>query len=109
MIKFVIAFRKPLNLPNFENAYNELLARIEQMPDIQRRQVVSVLGSPNGEPPFYRQLEIYFEDVAQMEAALRSPAGQTAGAALGQYFSGGTYQAFFAEVYEETGGSTPAP
>jgi hypothetical protein len=26
---------------------------------------------------------------------------------LGQHFASGTYQAFFAEVYEESGGSTP--
>jgi hypothetical protein len=107
MIKFVIAFCKPQNLPNFENAYNDLLAKIEQMPAIQRRQVVSVLGSPAGEPAFYRLLETYFEDVAHMEAALRGAAGQAAGAALGQHFASGTYQAFFAEVYEESGGSTP--
>jgi len=107
MVKFMIGFQKPRSLSMFENAYNDLLALVERMPDIQRRQVVNVLGSPAGDPPFYRILEIYFESKEALEASLRSPAGQEAGAELGRRFVVGTYQAFFAEVYEEEGGQTP--
>lgn len=108
MIKFIIAFEKPEFANVFENAYNDLLALIERMPHIARRQVVSVLGSPVGQPPFYRILEIYFDSIEAMEAALRSPAGQEAGAELGRRFRAGSYRAFYAEVFEESGGSTPA-
>lgn len=107
MVKFMMIFQKPTNLSVFENAYNDLLALVERMPNIERRQVVNVLGSPVGEPPFYRVLEVYFEDMAQMESALRSPAGQEAGGELGRRFVAGTYQATFAEVFEEAGGQTP--
>lgn len=107
MIKFVIAFNKPEFAYVFENAYNDLLALVERMPDITRRQVVNVLGSPVGKPPYYRILEIYFENIETMEAALRSPAGQEAGGELGRRFKAGTYQAFYAEIFEESGGSTP--
>jgi uncharacterized protein (TIGR02118 family) len=107
MIKFVIAFRQPQRLEPFENAYNDLLALVERMPGIERRQVVNVLASPTGEAPFYRLLELYFADQSAMAAALRAPAGQEAGAELGRRFEGGTYHSFYAEVYEETGGSTP--
>ncbi len=107
MVKFVITFSKPGNLGVFEDAYNDLLALVERMPDIQRRQVVSVLGSPVGDAPYYRILEIYFDSVEQMEASLRSPAGQETGGELGKRFTAGKFSAFYAEVFEEAGGSTP--
>jgi uncharacterized protein (TIGR02118 family) len=107
MVKFIITFSTPNNVDVFEKAYNDLLALVERMPNIARRQVVNVLGSPIGEAAFYRILEIYFDSVEQMEASLRSPAGQETGAELGRRFTSGKYSAFYAEVYEETGGSTP--
>jgi len=107
MVKFLITFLKPAKADVFERAYNDLLALVERMPDIERRQVVNVLGSPVGEAPYYRILEIYFASVEKMEASLRSPAGQETGAELGRRFPAGQYAAFYAEVYEEAGGSTP--
>jgi hypothetical protein len=108
MIKFIITFQRPQQVNIFENAYNDLLGLVERMPDIQRRQVVNVLGSPVAEAPYYRILEIYFASVEAMESSLRSRAGQEAGAELGRRFLAGTYQAFYAEVFEEAGGQTPA-
>ena len=108
MVKFMITFSTPANVDVFERAYNDLLALVERMPDIERRQVVNVLGSPLGEAPYYRILEIYYASVEQMEASLRSEAGQATGAELGRRFTAGKYSAFYAEVYEEAGGSTPA-
>lgn len=107
MVKFIITFSTPSNVDVFERAYNDLLALVERMPDIQRRQVVSVLGSPIGEAPYYRILEIYYDSVEQMEASLRSKAGQETGGELGRRFPAGKYSAFYAEVFEEAGGSTP--
>jgi uncharacterized protein (TIGR02118 family) len=107
MVKFIITFSTPANVDVFEKAYNDLLALVERMPNIDRRQVVSILGSPVGEAPFYRILEIYYASVEQMEASLRSDAGQATGAELGRRFTAGKYSAFYAEVYEEVGGSTP--
>jgi uncharacterized protein (TIGR02118 family) len=107
MVKFMISFRRPQNVAVFENAYNDLLALVERMPDITRRQVVNVLGSPVGEPPYYRILEIYFESIEVMETSLRSKVGQEAGSELGRRFPAGTYETLFAEVYEEAGGQTP--
>jgi uncharacterized protein (TIGR02118 family) len=106
MVKFMILFRKPTDLDAFENRYNDFLSLIERMPDIERRQVISVLGNPMGEPHYYRILEIYFGDMAQMEASLRSKAGQEAGGELARRFPADTVEAMFAEVYEEAGGST---
>ncbi len=108
MIKFVVAFRAPTSQNEFENAYNDFLALIERMPRIQRRQVVLVTGSPRGDAPYYRLLELYFEDETALKAALLSDEGQEAGNELAR-FEMNSFDVFFAEVYEEDGGSTPAP
>ncbi len=107
MVKFMMLFGKPKDTAAFENAYNDLLALVERMPDVERRQVVNVLGSPAGDAPYYRVLEIYFADSAGMESSLRSKAGQEAGGELGRRFPAGSFEVMYAEVYEETGGSTP--
>ena len=109
MVKFIILFLKPAKMEDFENAYNDFLALIERMPDVTRRQVVHVQGSPMGFAPYYRILEIYFPDMDTLEASLRSPAGQEAGSALSQRFQARSFEAVFADVYEETGGTTETP
>lgn len=106
MYKFMLMFRQPHALDDFENAYNDLLALVERMPDIQRRQVISVFGSPTGQAPYYRILEVYYEDHDQMQASLLSSRGQEAGGEL-RRFPDGSFEMIFAEVYEEAGGHTP--
>jgi uncharacterized protein (TIGR02118 family) len=107
MVKFIITFRRPQNASAFENAYNDFLALVERMPEITRRQVVAVLGSPVGDPPYYRILEVYYDSLEKLEASLKSKAGQEAGSELGRRFPAGSYESLFAEVYEEDGGQTP--
>jgi hypothetical protein len=68
--------------------------------------VVDVSGSPLGETSLFRVLEVYFDDQASMEAALRSKAGQEAGGEL-RRFREKSYELVFAEVFEEEGGQTP--
>jgi uncharacterized protein (TIGR02118 family) len=107
MFKFMIIFNQPSNHADFENAYNDLLALVERMPDIQRRQVVTVLGSPLGQSPLFRILEVYYDSQDALEESLKSPAGQEAGAEL-RRFQPGSFDLVFAEVYEEAGGQTIA-
>lgn len=105
MVKLSILFRVPLDADAFENRYNDLLALIERLPEITRRQVVNVIGSPTGETVYHRVLELYFEDEDRLRAALMSPAGQEAGGEIFR-FPEGSFEVFFADVYEEAGGST---
>ncbi|MBL8134386.1 MAG: EthD family reductase [Anaerolineae bacterium] len=105
MVKLVVHFMKPKDAGKFEDVYNDFLALVERMPLIQRRQVNSVLGSPLGETPLFRVLEVYFEDFARLNESLRSPAGQEAGGEL-RRLPAGSFDMIFAEVYEETGGKT---
>ena len=106
MVKFMILFAKPENQIEFEDTYNDFFALVERMPNIQRRQVIDITGSPIGETKLFRILEIYFEDKAAMEEALRSKAGQEAGNELNR-FAPGSFEMVFADLYEEEGGQTP--
>ncbi|MDX2163479.1 MAG: EthD family reductase [bacterium] len=106
MVKFMIVFTTPPDPMAFGDRYADFLALIERMPNIQRRQVIDILGSPLGTTRYHRILEVYFQDYAAMQGAMMSAAGQEAGREISR-FPAGTYDLLFAEVYEETGGSTP--
>lgn len=106
MIKFMILFDQPEDPENFENVYQDLLALLERMPNIMRRQVVHVTDSPQGAPKVYRILELYFLSMPLMQDALLSAVGQEAGRELNGRLSPDTFQVFYADVYEEAGGST---
>ena len=108
MIKFMILFGQPEDAESFENVYQDFLALVERMPNILRRQVVHVTGSPQGAPEIYRILELYFESTALQTEALMSSVGQEAGAELARMPSDAV-QLLFADVYEEEGGNTPQP
>lgn len=107
MVKFMILFAKPDDPDEFENTYNDFFALVERMPNITRRQVIDILGSPVGETRLFRILEVYFEDRDTLDAALRSRPGQEAGSEL-RRFKPGSFEMVFADVYEEEGGSPPA-
>ena len=106
MFKLMILFRHPADVLRFEDTYNNLLALVERMPGIQRRQVVSVIGSPGGTSPYYRVMEAYFAAQDVLFSALMTKQGQEAGAELTK-LPLGSYEVVFADVYEEQGGYTP--
>ncbi len=108
MIKFIVLFRQPEDVESFENVFQDFLALVERMPNILRRQVVHITGSPQGSPEFHRILEIYFESTDSQREALMSAVGQEAGAEL-RRLPDGSVQLLFADVYEEEGGSTEQP
>jgi uncharacterized protein (TIGR02118 family) len=106
MFKFMLIFYHPEDIVAFENRYQDLLALVERMPEIIRRQVIHVTGSPSGRSPYYRILEVYYIDQEAMNRSLLSPAGQEAGGEI-QKFAANAFEMAFAEVYEEAGGATP--
>ncbi len=106
MIKFMILFERPEDADSFESVYADFLALVERMPNIMRRQVVHVTGSPQGAPSLYRILELYFDSTDAQTEALMSPVGQEAGRELFKRLPKDSFQLLMADVYEETGGST---
>ena len=105
MIKFMVMFRQPDSAERFESTYQDFLALVERIPNILRRQVVHVTGSPAGAAEYYRILEIYFESLEVQNEALMSDAGQEAGAELYR-LPKDSFELLYADVYEEAGGST---
>lgn len=108
MIKFMILFRQPEDNDSFENVYADFLGLVERIPNITRRQVIHITGSPLGAPEFYRILEIYFESAEAQQEALMSEVGQEAGKELSR-FPKDSFHLLLADVYEEDGGSTAEP
>ncbi len=108
MNKFMILFSPPEDVERFENVYQDFLALAERMPNIQRRQVIHVTGSPQGAPALHRILELYFESTEAQTEALMSDAGQEAGKELYSRLPADSFQLLFADVYEEAGGQTRA-
>ena len=108
MVKFLVVFRHPDDAEAFENVYQDFLGLVERMPHIQRRQVVHITGSPLGSPDIYRILELYFESSQDQQKALLSEIGQEAGQEL-QRLKRGSYELYFADVYEEAGAQTVLP
>lgn len=106
MVKFMVIFHTPHDLVTFGDQYADFLALIERMPNVKRRQVSDVIGSPQGSTTLHRILEVYFDDFSTLQAAMMSAAGQEAGREINK-FPPGSFNLIFADVYEEAGGSTP--
>lgn len=100
MVKLVLLFKKPADETAFEEGYADNLALLERLPGIIRRQANMVLGGPGGASPYYRILELYFNDFAALDAALTSPEGQEAGADLIKY-AGDVVELIFVDVFED--------
>ena len=103
MVKLMIMFKHPADIERFEVGYVQNLALLEKMKGIQRQQANIVLGNPmnpEGHSPYYRILELYFEDQAALDKAMRSPAGIAAGQSLMQY-AGTIAEVLFVDVLED--------
>jgi uncharacterized protein (TIGR02118 family) len=99
MHKLTILFRQPANETAFEQSYTQILALMEQLPGLRRRQACMVLGSPAGRSQYHRILELYFDDSEALDKALLSEAGRMAGKALMTVAKDA--ELLFAEVFEE--------
>ena len=108
MMQLILLFRPPARGSEmaFERVYNAILAELERMPGIERRQVANITGSPLPPAAFYRTLSLDFADEGALQAALLSDPGQEAGRIL-QRMPRASYEVLFAEGFAEEGGSTP--
>jgi uncharacterized protein (TIGR02118 family) len=106
MIKLVILFKHPANANTFELGYTRNLALLKKLPGLQRTQVGAVLGGPAGDAPYYRILELFFDDFPTLDAALTSPEGVAAGKNLIEY-AGRSVELLFVETSDASAAPRP--
>ncbi len=91
MVKLVVAYGAPDDPAAFDEYYantHDPLAR--KIPNLRRFETGKVLGTPDGSPPpYYFIAELWFEDVAELEASMASEGGQAAGADVANFATGG--------------------
>ncbi len=97
MIKLIILLRKAAISGDFERRFQHNLDLLRKMPGVQRVQFGDVFGSPAGNSPYAKLVEVHFANRAALDAALRSPEGVAAGKDLIAY-AGAAAEMLFAET-----------
>ena len=96
MVKLVILIRKAAEDGDLERRYQRNLDLLHKMPGVQRVQSGEVFGSPAGDAPYERIVEVHFPSRSALDSALKSPEGVAAGKDLIDY-TGAAVEMFFAE------------
>lgn len=100
MYKLVILVEPLENWDHFEERWPEFLHLVESLPGLRREATSRVDAFLYGGKPYVHMHELFFENRAEAETALSSPAGQAAGALL-QQISQGKMTLFFADHRED--------
>jgi len=98
MVKLIALYGKPDDPQAFDRHYFEVhtpLAR--KMPGLRRLEASPVTGSPGGEPRYHLVAEMYFDDQAALNAAMKSEEGKAAARDL-MSFAGKIVHLMVAEV-----------
>jgi uncharacterized protein (TIGR02118 family) len=79
MVKLVALYATPEDKAAFEQHYRNVhLPLASRMPGLRKCELGWVKGSPGGEPRYHLVAELYFDDMAALKAALKSPEGAAA-------------------------------
>lgn len=98
MVKLVALYRQPENPADFDRQYFETHVPLAmKMPGLVRGEIARVTGAPMGDAPYYMIAELYFNDMATLNAAMASPEGKAAAKNL-MGFAAKLVTMFFAEV-----------
>ena len=91
MIKLTVLYGQPKEPAAFERYYLDTHTPIAlKVKGLRRFEIAKVSGTADGTPaPYYRIADLYFDDVATMQAALGSPEGQAAAADIANFATGG--------------------
>ncbi len=100
MVKLVALYRKPADPAAFDQAYFEThIPLVNQIPNLRRVAITRFTGAPRGEPEFYLMAEMFFDDQAAMDAAMKSPENAEAGKNLMTFARGLVVFMFASEVH----------
>lgn len=112
-VKVVILYNPPADPAAFDAYYlNEHLPLAQGIPGYLRLELARVVATADGGPaPYHRVSELLFPDLAALQAALASPAGQAALADQANFAQAGAVALIAAvDVSEGPGGAaTPTP
>lgn len=98
MVKLIAIYRKPENVEEFDQHYNEIHAPLAaKMPGLIKLEVNRIYGTPMGESDLHLIAEMYFENKDALVQALSAPEGRAAGKDL-MGFAGKIVSMHFAEV-----------
>jgi uncharacterized protein (TIGR02118 family) len=91
MVKLVVAYGQPEDPASFDQHYADThVPLVDKIPNLRRFEAGKVLGTPDGsQPPFYYLAQLYFEDAAELQAALGSSEGEAAAADVATFATGG--------------------
>jgi uncharacterized protein (TIGR02118 family) len=91
MVKLVVGYGAPDDADAFEAHYASThRPLVEKIPGLRRFEAGRVLGTPDGSPsPFYFLADLWFDDMAALQAALAGEEGQAASADVATFASGG--------------------
>ncbi|MBC3193748.1 EthD family reductase [Pseudonocardia sp. C8] len=91
MVKLTALFGHPESPEDFERHYLGVHVPLAKaIPHVTRIETARVGPSPSGEtPPYYRMAELWFPDLASLDAAMASPQGRSAAADIATFATGG--------------------
>ena len=101
MVKLIALYRKPANVDAFEQHYANIhIPLVEKIPGVRKTEWTRFLAAPGGAAPYYMMYEMYFDDMAAYQAALKSPENLAAGQDL-LSFAKDIVTMMVAESYED--------
>jgi uncharacterized protein (TIGR02118 family) len=91
MVKLTVLYGHPTDAAAFETYYaGTHLPIAATMKTVRKIELSKVIGTPDGSAPaFYRQAELYFDDLDHLKSVMGSPEGQATVADLPNFASGG--------------------
>ena len=101
MVKLIALYKKPANVDAFEQHYANIhIPLVEKIPGVRKTEWTRFLAAPTGTAPYYMMYEMYFDDMAAYQTAMKSPENLAAGQDL-LSFAKDIVTMMVAESYED--------
>ena len=97
MVKVIVLYGQPSDPSAFDAHYASThVPLVEKLPGLKLFEVSRVIGSADGDAPYYRVAELSFDSQEELQAALGSAEGQETVGDLPNFASGGATVLFAA-------------
>jgi uncharacterized protein (TIGR02118 family) len=91
MIKLTVLYGTPTDPAAFDTYYHAThLPLAEKIPGLRRTELARVTGTPDGSAsPYHLMAELYFDDLAALQAGMGAAEGQAAAGDIPNFATGG--------------------